>query len=214
MTRYDPDAFISGLNPDTPSRSDPVADGADEIKDIKSKVKASFPYANSPLGVSNFAIETAINETIPSILERLTQLDGQGPIKPPEKPEDESFSGIVASCKYNALEPDEPNAPEGSPLPYEHNIQSVQIPHNENDGGTGFASCRVTFKKPVPAFDRHYTALIQPFATSNQHVIATITNQQDNFVEWTWLVYDQQKQLWTAPQQKLGFAFVAVDYEV
>ena len=64
MSRYNPDDFISGLDESKPSRSDPIADGAHEIKDIKAKLKATFPYANSPLSVSNYAIETAIKETM------------------------------------------------------------------------------------------------------------------------------------------------------
>lgn len=125
-----------------------------------------------------------------------------------------SSGAIVASCKYNARDPNEDGAPPGTPLPYTHNVANVDIP-SPAAGATGgqFGSCRVTFTKPIEGFDRHYTCLIQPYATSNQHVIATVTNQQDDFVEWTWLVYDGADNTWKLPTRKLGFSFMAVDYE-
>jgi hypothetical protein len=204
--------YITDLDASTPSRSDPVADGADEIKEIKSSLKATFPYANSSLGVSNYAVETAILETIPAMLERLSQLDGQSPVPPSDK-----FRGVVASCKYNTLEPDpdDPDVPPGSPLPYTYNVLKVEVPAPLDTAPGGlFGSCRVTFEKPVPDFDRHYTCLIQPYATTDQHVIATVTDQQDDFVEWTWLVYDGPSNTWKVPTAKIGFSFMAVDYEV
>lgn len=56
--------FVTDLDQGKPTRSDPVADGADEIKLIKGTLKKTFPYANSALTVSNDAIEQAIKGTM------------------------------------------------------------------------------------------------------------------------------------------------------
>jgi hypothetical protein len=56
--------FITDLDPGRPTRSDPVAEGADAIKEIKAALKKTFPYANSPLTVSNDAIENAVKGTL------------------------------------------------------------------------------------------------------------------------------------------------------
>jgi len=200
--------FVGSLDTSKPSRVDPVAEGADEIRNLKESVRKTFPLANTALKVSNDAINEAITETIPEIASRVNALD---PSQPPiGTPDDERGSAIVASCKYNTLEPNEPNAPIGSPLPYAHNVSKVEIPVPNQ---TGFGSCRVTFTKPIPNFDRHFSVIIQPYATTNQHVIATVTNQQNDFVEWTWLVYDSQANAWKVPDDKIGFSFMAVDYE-
>lgn len=202
--------FVGSLDTSKPTRVDPVSEGADEIRNLKESVRKTFPLANTALKVSNDAINEAITETIPEIASRVNALD---PSQPPiGTPDDDRGSAIVASCKYNTLEPNEPNAPIGSPLPYTHNVSRVDIPANEADP-TGFGSCRVTFTKPIPNFDRHFSVLIQPYATTNQHVIATVTDQQNEFVEWTWLVYDSPSNTWKVPDDKIGFSFMAVDYE-
>lgn len=198
--------FVGSLDTSKPSRVDPVAEGADEIRNLKESVRKTFPLANTSLKVSNDAINEAVMETIPEIASRVNALDpSQPPIGTPDK-----GSAIVASCKYNTLEPNEPNAPIGSPLPYAHNVSKVEIPAPNQPG---FGSCRLTFAKPIPNFDRHFSVIIQPYATLNQHVIATVTNQENDFVEWTWLVYDAQANTWKAPGDKIGFSFMAVDYE-
>ena len=198
--------FVGSLDTSKPTRVDPVAEGADQIRNLKESVRKTFPLANTALKVSNEAINEAVIETIPEIASRVNALDPSlPPIGTPER------SGpIVASCKYNTLEPDEPNAPIGSPIPYAHNVLKVEIPVPDQ---TGFGSCRVTFDKPIPNFDRHFSVIIQPYATTHQHVIATVTNQQNDFVEWTWLVYDMQENIWKVPDDKIGFSFMAVDYE-
>lgn len=203
----EPAPFVGSLDTSKPTRVDPVAEGADEIRNLKESVRKTFPLANSSLKVSNDAINEAITETIPEIANRVSALD---PSQPPIGSPDDRGNVIVASCKYNTLEPDEPNAPIGSPLPYAHNVSKVEIPVPNQ---SGFGSCRVTFAKPIPNFDRHFSVLIQPYATTNQHVIATVTNQQNDFVEWTWLVYDSQANTWKVPGDKIGFSFMAVDYE-
>lgn len=197
--------YVQDLDKTSPTEFDPVADGAREIRDIKTALRNTFPYANSALDVSNESINILLNETIPYILDALNNAPGgDGGGSTPQK------QIIVASCKYNALDASEEGAPEGSPLPYTNNVASVEIPA---PGAAGFGSCRVNFYKPVPQFDRHYACLVQPYATTNQHVIATVTDQQDRFVEWTWLVYDGNDNTWKAPTGKIGFSFMAVDYE-
>ena len=200
--------FVKNLDTNKPKRTDPVADGADEIKNLKESVRKTFPQANTALRVSNDAINEAITKTIPDLTIRVNGLDTSLP--PIGGPSEEEQSPIVASCKYNALDSDDPNAPTGSPLPYSHNVLEVEIPA-PNKGG--FGSCRVTFKKPIANFDRHFSCIVQPYATTNQHVIATVTDQQNDFVEWVWMVYDGQSNQWEAPNAKIGFSFMAVDYE-
>lgn len=56
--------FITDLDPGRPTRSDPVAEGADAIREVKSALKKTFPYANSPLTISNDAIENAVKGTL------------------------------------------------------------------------------------------------------------------------------------------------------
>ena len=56
--------FITDLDAGRPTRSDPVAEGADEIKALKASLKKTFPYANSPLTISNDAIENAVKGTM------------------------------------------------------------------------------------------------------------------------------------------------------
>jgi len=200
--------FVGSLDTSKPTRVDPVAEGADEIRNLKESVRKTFPLANTALKVSNDAINEAITETIPEIASRVNALDPSLP--PIGTPDDERGSPIVASCKYNARDSDDPDAPIGSPLPYAHNVSQVDIPVPNQ---TGFGSCRVTFTKPIPNFDRHFSVLIQPYATTNQHVIATVTDQQNEYVEWTWLVYDMASNTWKIPDRKIGFSFMAVDYE-
>ncbi len=52
--------YITSLDASVPQITDPVAEGAEEIRNLKEVVKNSFPYANSPLTVSNEAIVDAI----------------------------------------------------------------------------------------------------------------------------------------------------------
>jgi hypothetical protein len=150
--------------------------------------------------VSNESINILLNETIPSILDRLNDFDGEGGGDiDPGPPQEPAAEVIVASCKYN-----------GTDMPYSHNVISVEIPA-PIEGASGFGSCRVTFQRPVPEFDQHFAVLIQPYATNNRHVIATVTNQQPEYVEWTWLEWDGAT--WKEPAGKIGFSFMAVDIE-
>lgn len=52
--------YITSLDSSVPQITDPVANGAEEIRTVKECLKNSFPYANSPLNVSNEAIVDAI----------------------------------------------------------------------------------------------------------------------------------------------------------
>jgi hypothetical protein len=52
--------YVTSLDASVPQITDPVADGAEEIRNLKETIKNSFPYANSPLNVSNEAIVDAI----------------------------------------------------------------------------------------------------------------------------------------------------------
>ncbi len=68
--------FISQLDTSKPTASDPVAEGAEEIRVIKETLRDTFPYANSPLKVSNDAIQIALQEILPEMqatIDALTQ---------------------------------------------------------------------------------------------------------------------------------------------
>ena len=69
--------FVGSLDTSKPTRVDPVADGADEIRNLKESVRKTFPLANTALKVSNDAITEAIVDDIPSILGRLNELESK-----------------------------------------------------------------------------------------------------------------------------------------
>ena len=71
------DQFITDLDAGKPTRSDPVSDGADEIKAVKASLKKTFPYANSALTVSNDAIEQAIKGTMVEQTGQITALQDE-----------------------------------------------------------------------------------------------------------------------------------------
>ena len=52
--------FITDLDKSKPTEFDPVADGAGEIRSIKSALRDTFPNANTPLTVSNESIVEAV----------------------------------------------------------------------------------------------------------------------------------------------------------
>lgn len=75
--------YITNLDASKPTSADPVAEGAEEIRAVKEALKNTFPYANSPMKVSNDAIDVLINETIvdmaaeiEALNRRLTALEG------------------------------------------------------------------------------------------------------------------------------------------
>ena len=104
--------------------------------------------------------------------------------------------GVAASLKYN-----------GSSVMYGHNIASVQIPA---PGGSGYGSCRVTFKDSlVDDWDHHYAVLVQAYGTANASAFATITDQRADYVEWSWVVWDGQNMV--SPPVPLGFSMIVVD---
>lgn len=185
-------SYVKDLDSSKPTDVDAVADGASEIREVKEALKTTFPQANTALTVSNEAINEAVKTEIPSLDTRLNALDGgvAG-----------GGSAIAASLKYNSVE-----------IKYGHNIASVEIPAPGQQNGT-FGSCRVTFANQIPEFDLHYAVIVQPYATSanNTHVIATINNQQDTYVEWAWAVLENGT--WQAPSGPPAFSMIVVDYE-
>lgn len=64
--------FITDLDENTPSRTDPVAEGADRIREIKAILRNTFPYANSALTVSNDAVEEAVRNSIPDLSKEIS----------------------------------------------------------------------------------------------------------------------------------------------
>ena len=69
--------FVASLNTSKPTRADPVAEGADEVRNLKESVRKTFPLANTSLKVSNDAINAAIEDDIPGILARLNNLESK-----------------------------------------------------------------------------------------------------------------------------------------
>jgi hypothetical protein len=100
-------------------------------------------------------------------------------------------SGVFASVKYN-----------GSSVMYSQNVSSV------TPTGNGIGT-RVTFSQPTAGFDHHYVVLIQPYATNNRHVICTVTDQRDTYVEFTTLEFDGAN--WGSPIAPIGFSMVMID---
>jgi hypothetical protein len=185
-------SYVKDLDASKPTDIDAVADGAGEIREVKDALKTTFPQANTALTVSNEAINEAIKTEIPSLDSRLNALDGgvAG-----------GGSAIAASCKYNSVE-----------LKYAHNISKVEMPA-PGQGGTQYASCRVTFANQIPDFDNHYAIIIQPYATSanNTQVIATVNNQNSAYVEFVWATLKDGN--WAAPLGPPAFSLIVVDYE-
>lgn len=69
--------FINNLDPTKPSSVDPVAEGAEEIRAIKQALRDSFPYATSPLTVSNEALNTLAKETVNEIAASMDALEAR-----------------------------------------------------------------------------------------------------------------------------------------
>ena len=183
-------SYVKDLDATKPTDVDAVADGAGEIRGVKDALKTTFPQANTALTVSNEAINEAVKTKIPSLDTRLDALDGgvEG-----------GGSAIAASCKFNGLA-----------IKYGHNIAKVEIPA---PGQSDFGSCRVTFENQIPDFDLHYAVIVQPYGTPqvNNHVIATVNNQQADWVEWAWGYWNGSS--WTTPPAAPGFSLIVVDYE-
>ena len=105
--------------------------------------------------------------------------------------------GAVASVKFN-----------GQTIMYENNVASVEQPA---PGKSGFASCRVTFKDLIPDFDSHYAVAIQPYATNGRHVVMSVTDQRDDWIEFVIIEYTGSS--WVNPSSKTGFSMIAVDMD-
>lgn len=176
--------FIKDLDRAKPTDLDAVADGAGEIRDVKNVLQNTFPQANSALNVSNESVNQAVQDEIPEIKRRLDNIDGG-----------EGGGAIAASVKFN-----------GTEIKYGHNVAKVEIPA---PGKSGYGTCRVTLQNQIPEWDLHYAVLVQPYSTANAYVNHTITDQQADYVEWAWAVWDGND--WVPPPLKLGFSMVIVD---
>lgn len=66
--------FITQLDALKPVITDPVAEGAEEIRNVKETLKDTFPYANGPLNVSNDAIQIALQESMPALQDAIAAL--------------------------------------------------------------------------------------------------------------------------------------------
>lgn len=102
---------------------------------------------------------------------------------------------------------------DGTQMKYENNVSKVTSAGPSLNDPNGV---RVTFKNLIQGFDEHYAVAIQMYATNGKHVIATVTNQQPNFVEFAVLEFDGPSQTWGQPAGgaiSCGFTFMMVDAE-
>lgn len=66
--------YITTLDASKPVATDPIAEGAEEIRVIKETLKDTFPSANGPLRVSNEAIAVTLQEVIPAMQLEIDEL--------------------------------------------------------------------------------------------------------------------------------------------
>ena len=148
--------YVQDLNVAKPSDNDAVADGAKEIRDVKSSLKKTFPRANSALDVSNDSINTAIQTDIPALQQAVTDLGGS-----------DGYHGNVASAYWN------PDFGAGSAgVVYEYNVASV------TDDGNGVT--RVTYKTMLDGISNsneatgQYAVNITPVTLTGKPVIIVL----------------------------------------
>ena len=102
---------------------------------------------------------------------------------------------------------------DGTQMKYQNNVASVT---GAGSAGNDPNGVRITFTNLIQGFDEHYAVAIQMYATNGKHVIATVTNQQPNFVEFAVLEFDGPSQTWNQPAngaKSVGFTFMMVDAE-
>jgi hypothetical protein len=69
--------YIQQLDASHPVATDPVAEGAKEIREIKEALKDTFPYATGPLNVSNEALQAALQDIIPALEDSILALEAR-----------------------------------------------------------------------------------------------------------------------------------------
>ena len=187
MTKY-----VKELDVNKPTDNDPVADGAREIREVKSALQKTFPQANTALGVSNDAINTAIQTDIPEIQDDVTAL--QAKVDDLVASDDIGTTrGLFASVTHaGGLGEVNPNSA--------NNVSSITWP--EQADNPAFKFCRVQFTNPIPGSDAQFPAdpdngvldanvniQVTPFSNANNSlsaagfVTATITNIDKNGCE-------------------------------
>ena len=100
-------------------------------------------------------------------------------------------NGIFASCKTR----------NGTELMYGHNVTSVDRLSD--------SAVRINFRQPTDGFDHHYAVLVQPYASSGWHVVATVYDQRDSYVEVVFTAYDGS--YWVTPPSLPGFSMMMTD---
>lgn len=175
---------IKELNPNQPQGNESISEGDNHIRVIKNALVKSFPEVNGPV------------DWTPADFQRVKEYVDN----PPDIPEipDSPTSPQAASCKWN-----------GSALMYSSNVAMVTKAGDNLDNPAGV---RITFQNLIPEFDYHYAVAIQPFATNNRHVIATVSNMSAGFLEFTGMEWDGTN--WVQPANGVisnGFSFIMVD---
>ena len=172
--------YVQDLNVTKPTDNDAVADGAREIRDVKSALKETFPRANSALDVSNDSINTAIQTDIPEIQARIADLVPGDDIG--------TTRGLFASVTHAG------GSGEVNPASA-NNVSSITWPQQTAEGQPTWRFCRVQFANPIPGSDSSFPAnpsngeldanvniQVTPFSNANNSlnfagfVNATITN--------------------------------------
>jgi hypothetical protein len=177
-------SYIEELNPDQPQGNESISEGDNHIRVIKNALKKSFPKVNGEV------------DWTPQDFARVKDYVDN----PPESPDipDDLTSPQAASCKWN-----------GTALMYSNNVAMVTMAGDQLNNSAGV---RITYQNLIPEFDYHYAVAIQPFATNNRHVVATVSNMQANFIEFTVIEFDGTN--WIQPAGGAisnGFSFILVD---
>ena len=133
-------------------------------------------------------LKKAIKDTFPNVTEAINstaaEIDEAVAGYAPKK------SGVFASCRYN-----------GSSIMYEDNISSVTA---INPGRT-----RVVFTSPTSGFDHQFAIMLQPYATGNNSLVMTVTDQRSDYFDFSTVEFDGTS--WVAPESAAGFGLVIFD---
>lgn len=193
--------YVQDLNVAKPSDNDAVADGAKEIRDVKSALKKTFPRANSALDVSNDSINTAIQTDIPALQDRVAELVPGDDIG--------TTRGLFASVTHAG------GSGEVNPASA-NNVSSITWPQQAQNANFRFA--RVQFGSPIPGSDGQFPGdpnngvldvnvniQVTPFSNVNNSlnsagfVNSTITNIDKDGCEIAFTQLDsngQQQNVW------------------
>lgn len=170
--------FVTDLDKAKPTEFDPVADGAAEIRNIKTVLRDTFPNANTALTVSNESIVEAVQKV------NSGEINGGG---------DGTTKSLFAAVTYNGRNIHEVG----------HNVVSVQWLEQPENPAVKFA--RVTFASGVPdlpqnpngTLDANLNIQVTAFSNADNSLglagvaVAAVTEITRDYVEIVFLQTDQ-----------------------